>query len=211
MTSSGQGWTLIARFSNRDAKNWMSDSGFWWYDRRTSYGRSTDPSYNADMIAPAFWTVGGNELKITRSNDRQHIALLQTIRNCLGGRTFRSKITAFGNFRKGAIWASNRCLGHCTIQYGGQYATTGGFKQATCKGNIQGANAIGFWCDWSTGDGAVMMIGGGGKTCSRADHGIGITEANAASFDDAGTEECDFGDEANSAQDKTYSLNLWVR
>ena len=56
-----------------------------------------------------------------------------------------------------------------------------------------------------------MMIGGGGKTCSRADHGIGITEADAASFDDAGTEECDFGDEANSAQDKTFSLNLWIR
>ena len=211
MTSSGQGWTLIARFSNGDAKNWMSDSGFWWYDRRTSYGRTTDPSYNADMIAPAFWTVGGNELKITRSNDRQHTALLQTTGNCLGGRTFRSKITAFGNFRNGAVWTSNQCLGHCTVQYGGQYATTGGFKQATCKGNIQGANAIGFWCDWDTGDGAVMMIGGGGNTCSRADHGIGITEANAASFDDAGTEECDFGDEANSAQDKTYSLNLWVR
>ena len=211
MTSSGQGWTLIARFSNRDAKNWMSDSGFLWYDRRTSYGWTTDPSYNADMIAPAFWTVGGNELKITRSNDRQHTALLQTTGNCLGGRTFRSKITAFGNFRNGAVWTSNQCLGHCTVQYGGQYATTGGFKQATCQGNIQSANAIGFWCDWDTGDGAVMMIGGGGNSCSRADHGIGITEANAASFDDDGTKEHDFGDEANSAQNTTYSLNLWIR
>ena len=28
-----------------------------------------------------------------------------------------------------------------------------------------------------------MMIGGGGSSCSRADHGIGITEANEASFD----------------------------
>ena len=27
-----------------------------------------------------------------------------------------------------------------------------------------------------------MMIGGGGSGCNRADHGIGITETNAASF-----------------------------
>ena len=27
MTSSGQAWTLISRFSNNDAKNWMEDSG----------------------------------------------------------------------------------------------------------------------------------------------------------------------------------------
>ena len=211
MTSSGYGWTLIARFSNNDTKRWMNDTGFWWYDRNISFGITTDSSHNADMISPAFWLVRGNELKITRSDDHQHVALLQTTGNCLGGQTFRSKITTYGNFRDGAIWASNRCLGHCTVQYGGQYATTGGFKQATCTGNIQGANAIGFWCDWDTGDGAVMMIGGGGNTCSRADHGIGITEANAASFDKAGTQEHDFGDEANSAQDKTYSLNLWIR
>ena len=211
MTSSGYGWTLIARFSNNDAKRWMNDTGFWWYDRNSSFGITTDSSHNADMISPAFWLVRGNELKITRSDDHQHVALLQTIGNCLGGQTFRSKITAFGNFRNGAIWTSNRCLGNCIVQYGGQYTTTGGFKEATCKGNIQGANAIGFWCDWSAGDGAVMMIGGGGSICARADHGIGITEANAASFYDAGTEEYDFGEEADSAQDKTYSLNLWIR
>ena len=33
MTSSGKAWTLIARFSNNDAKNWMEDSGEWWYDK----------------------------------------------------------------------------------------------------------------------------------------------------------------------------------
>ena len=33
MTTSGQAWTLIGRFSNNDAKNWMKDSGEWWYDK----------------------------------------------------------------------------------------------------------------------------------------------------------------------------------
>ena len=70
---------------------------------------------------------------------------------------------------------------------------------------------IGFWCDWSAGDGAVMMIGGGGKSCKRADHGIGITELNAAKF--GSHYGFDFGSDANVTQccPSTYSLNLWVR
>ena len=50
-----------------------------------------------------------------------------------------------------------------------------------------------------------MMIGGGGSGCNRADHGIGITEANAASF--AYSTEQDFGYIAEAS----YSLNLWIR
>ena len=72
--------------------------------------------------------------------------------------------------------ASDRCLGSCNVQYGGQYKSTEGFQQASCNGNIQSALKIGFWCDWDSGDGSVMMIGGGGSNCLRADHGIGITE-----------------------------------
>ena len=164
MQSSGYGWTLIARFSNNDTKRWMNDTGFWWYDRNSSFGMTTDSSHNGDMISPAFWLVRGNELKITRSDDHQHVALLQTTGNCLGGQTFRSKITTYGNFRKASVWTNDQCLGNCTVQYGGLYQTTDGFKQATCQGNIQGANAIGLWCNWDTGDGAVIMIGGGGKS-----------------------------------------------
>ena len=59
-----------------------------------------------------------------------------------------------------------------------------------------------------------MMIGGGGRGCARADHGIGITEADDASFvEDGGSEtEYDFGN--NSFMDppsQSYSLNLWIR
>ena len=210
MTSTGQGWTLIARFSNDDAKNWMDDTGHWWYDKSNAAGDTGDPSINADMISPAFWMVSGSELKITRSDDSQHTALLQTTGNCLGGQTFRSKVTSYGNFRNGAVWTSDQCLGSCTVQYGGQYQSTGGFQQATCSGDIQGSQAIGFWCDWDTGDGAVLMIGGGGTSCSRADHGIGITEANAASFVDDSTSELDFGNETYTPT-HGYSLNLWIR
>ena len=65
-------------------------------------------------------------------------------------------------------------------------------------GKFQGSNKIGFWCDWENGDGSVMMIGGGGKGCNRADHGIGITETGRASFVDAGYSETeyDFGYDA---------------
>ena len=210
MTSSGQAWTLIARFSNKDAKNWMEDSGKWWYDKSVGVGDIADPSVNADMLSPAFWLVKGSEVKITRSDDTQHTALLRTTGDCLGGKTFRAKITSYGNFRNGRVWASDDCQGNCKVRYGGQFKKTGGFAQATCDGSIQKATRVGFWCDWGHGDGAVLMIGGGGKDCQRADHGIGITEADKASFFSGGEGENDFGDGRAGSKSKTYSLNLWI-
>ena len=210
MTTSGQAWTLIARFSNSDAKNWMQDSGKWWYDKSVGVGDIADPSVNADMFSPAFWLVRGRQFKITRSDDPEHTALLQTTGDCLGGKTFRAKITSYGNFRNGRVWASDDCQENCNVQYGGQFQTTDGFGQATCSGSLQKATQVGFWCDWEDGDGAVLMIGGGGKDCRRADHGIGITEAGQASFFSGGKGEHDFGDGRASARSKTYSLNLWI-
>ena len=56
------------------------------------------------------------------------------------------------------------------------------------------------------------MIGGGGDFCSRADHGIGITEANYASFveENSFQTEFDFGfdAEAQYAPTQNYALNL---
>ena len=193
----------------------MKDSGDWWYDQRNAAGTTSNPSVNADMISSSFWQVKGGEFKITRSDDSSHTPLLQTTGNCLGGQTFRSKITSYGDFRNGKVWSSNRCLGSCTVQYGGQYKTTDGFQQAECSSNIQSSNKIGFWCDWDGGDGSVMMIGGGGKVCNRADHGIGITETNYASFVElgGGQTEYDFGYDAETGSPPTqsYSLNLWIR
>ena len=196
----------------------MGDSGDWWYDRHFASGATTDPSVNADMISPAFWMVKGREFKITRSDDSSHTPLLHTTENCLGGQTFRSKITSYGDFRNGKVWSSNRCLGNCTVQYGGQYKTTDGFQQAECSSNIQSSNKIGFWCDWGGGDGSVMMIGGGGNYCNRADHGIGITETDSASFGSqrSSQPEYDFGYNPaeggdNSYSSQSYSLNLWIR
>ena len=177
----------------------MRDDGRWWYDQQIAIGATNNPSVNYDMISTDFWSVSGRELKITRSDDPSHIPLLQTTCNCLGGQTFRSKITSYGDFRNGKVWASDQCLGSCTVQYGGQYKSTDGFQQADCSGSIQSADKIGFWCDWSGGDGAVMMIGGGGgRSCARADHGIGITETAAASFVEIGhgETEYDFGYDA---------------
>ncbi|XP_067047529.1 uncharacterized protein [Acropora muricata] len=210
MTPSGQAWTFIARFSNNDAKNWMEDSGEWWYDKTVRVGDISNTSVNADMLSPAFWLVRGRQFKITRSDDPQHTALLQTTGDCLGGKTFRAKITSYGNFRNGTVWAKNDCQGNCNVQYGGQFQTTGGFGQATCDGSMQKAKQVGFWCDWGDGDGAVLMIGGGGSSCRRADHGIAITEADQASFFSGGEREHDFGDWRASSRNKTYSLNLWI-
>ena len=177
MTTDNKGWTLIARFSNNDAKNWMKDSGEYWYDQTSAVGQTTDPANNKDMISPAFWLINGTEFKITRSDDPSHTALLHTTGGCLGGETFRSKMTSYGDFRDGKVWASNECLGRCDVQYGGQYKDTVGFGSAECDGGILRRDNIGFWCDFGS-RGAVMTIGGcgGGSHCVRADRGIGITE-----------------------------------
>ncbi|XP_044175569.1 uncharacterized protein LOC122958690 [Acropora millepora] len=212
MTSSGQAWTLVARFSNNDVKNWMEDSAEWWYDKSVGVGDIAKPSVNADMLSPAFWLVRGREFKITRSDDPEHTALLQTTGECLSGKTFQAKITSYGNFRNGRVWAENDCQGNCNVLYGGQFQTTDGFGQATCNGSLQNATQVGFWCHWDNDDGAVLMIGGGGIDCQNADHGIGITEANRASFSVAKLVQHDFGNKAWSSSriTKSYSLNLWV-
>ena len=75
---------------------------------------------------------------------------------------------------------------------------------------MQDTNWIGFWCHcWGAGDGSVMMIGGGGSSCRRADHGIGVTEANAPSL--SNLEEKDFGGETFDKLVKLYCFNLWVK
>ena len=59
-----------------------------------------------------------------------------------------------------------------------------------------------------------MMIGGGGYSCASANHGIGITETDRASFVEmGGSTECDFGHNAHigsSQISSAYSLNLWI-
>ena len=204
------GWTLIARFSNADSENWMQNSGSWWYDRTTSYGSVTSTWNNYDMISPAFWLVQGSYIKVSRSDDSSNTGLLVTS-SCTGGRTFRSFITSFGNFRYSTTWNTNACRRRCSINSNsGSYRSTQGFSQLQCGHyNIGAWYYLSFWCDWSTGDGAVMMIGGGGNSCNRADHGIGITEANEASFDTS-YPQSDFGDESGSGT-SSYSLNLWYK
>lgn len=91
------GWTLVSRFSNADAKNWMSTTGAYWYDT-TSVGSTSSPSANSDMISKAFYNVKGTDIKLTRSDSSSHGYLLYS-NGCLSTTTFRAKITSYGNFR----------------------------------------------------------------------------------------------------------------
>ena len=187
----------------------MEDQETWWYDRVEAYGNTLDPSDNADMISEAFWLQQGSEFKITKSDDPTHTALLTTTGNCLNGMTFRAKMKSYGEFRGTKIWASDKCQGNCSVSYGGDYTRVEGFGQSQCNGDIQSKDKIGLWCDYGGGDGAVLMIGGGGSRCKRADHGIGITEEDHSRFGGY-FPEFDFGNDANVVPTKLYSLNLWV-
>ena len=204
----GQGWTLIARISNRGGKRWKLDSG-WWKDIKDGKREATD---SKDMISPAFWLVGGNEFMITRSDD-PYTALLQTTDDCLDEQTFRDKIhMRYGGHHSGDF-IDNQCVSSCNVTYGGQYRETDGFKQANINGcspvNLQTGNKIGFWCKYANHDHCnwAVMIGSGGDKCSEADHGIGI----GADRNNGGNKHSDFGDKADGLRSKDYYLNLWVR
>jgi len=205
------GWTLVARFSNADAKNWIASSDLW-YDRTAELGAVTDPTVNADAMSAAFFGVTATELRITRSDSSLHNSLLTTTNNCLQGQSVRDKITSFGNFRSG-VWASDQVRGTCSAVFQNEYQNTIGFGRAGASGcDIGDPSGISFFSDWSGGDGAVIMIGGGGANCGRADHGIGVTEANEAQFGpfDGGDNSADFGNDAQQFT-SSYSLNMWVR
>lgn len=208
------GWTLLSRFATTDAANWMLDSGEWWFNKITESGATTNVTTNADMLSRAFWTVKGTEIRLSRSDNPTQAGLLVTNTGCIPTQDFRSFITGFGDFSNGKVWpnaAGNAVAATCPAVLAGNYNGTGGFQYATCSGDIGAPNSISFWSDWSSGDGAVMMIGGGGNSCGRADHGIGVTEANAASFvyTISGGED-DFGNNG-SDQNTNYALNLWIR
>ena len=87
------------------------------------------------------------------------------------------------------------------------------FPKVTAVVTYREVITFGFWCDWNTGDGAVMMIGGGGSGCGRADHGIAITEEEHSAFKESSNQgECDFGNEVMNPNCTTsYSLNLWIK
>ena len=91
------GFTLAARFSNADRIHWMLASGTFWYINET-HGKVSSSEHNSDMINLAFAVVKGNDIKISRSDDNGHTALLLAS-DCLKNKSLRKKITSFGDFR----------------------------------------------------------------------------------------------------------------
>ena len=222
MTTDGGGWTLVARFANADnVDHWMLDDGGWWFDLETEQGNPLSTGQLTDMLSQAFWRMPGQEFKVARSDNPDPSHLLMTNDNCLDGDTFRGFITSLGFENIGLPWSTDEVLHTCTVDLGNNYAATQGFPQAHCSGDIGAPESISFWANWHdpnnpvAADSSVMMIGGGGQACARADHGIGITEENDASFnvfnEPEGVFEHDFGNDGFAAPAMDYALNLYVR
>ena len=194
----------------------MKDAYFW-YDKMSAYGSTPDTDH--DMISEAFWRTRANEIKLREATMPHTQRCWKRPTIVLRGKHFVNLSLLLETFVTvlATSWASDACLGSCTVRYGRQYQRTSGFEKYGFSSDIQSSNYIGFWCDWSGGNGAVMMNGGGGSGCHRADHGIGITEEAHAMF--GGTDDfLDFGhDTDNSHSYKTegiqtsYALKLWVR
>jgi len=217
MDAGGGGWTLVARFGVGDADTWMANGGGWWLSTETSSG-TLSPTDVGDMISPAFWSVSALELRASRTDD-PGATLFETTGGCLQNVPFRTFLTDLWN--GSGAWALDGVQDQCTATFGGQYQSTGGFSQVGCSGDIGGPTDVSFWANWRlstnqvVANSAVIMIGGGGDACGEADHGIGVTEENGASFDvvgeTEGTFEHDFGDGGFSEPNHAYALALWVR
>ena len=108
--------------------------------------------------------------------------------------------------RNTAPWypSSNGCKGSCPVTWENP-EDVAGFSQYKCSGDLQSADYLSFWCQYGSGNGAVMMIGGGGSQCESADHGIAITTTSYI------TRRYDFGDDSDKSQTTSYALNLWIR
>ena len=89
-------------------------------------------------------------------------------------------------------------------------SSVAGFSQYNCTSDLQSANHVSFWCHYSAGDGAAIMIGGGGTSCGGSGHGIAITKADIPQFSSRHS-QYDFGDDASRSQTSSYALNLWIR
>jgi len=193
----------------------MQDAGEWWYDKWEAVGDSTRRDVNADAINPGFWGLLADEMKLSRTDNPDDAHLLMTTGNCLDNTPFRDFIVQFGDFRTKS-WADNQVRHTCKAVFGNNHKGTAGFSKAGCdEGEIIGdALGISFWADAGS-DGAVMMIGGGGDNCDGADHGIGITETDEATFvtKKGSMSEADFGDDGfyDGILEINYALNLFVR
>ena len=59
-----------------------------------------------------------------------------------------------------------------------------------------------------------MLVGGGGRPCSGADHGIGITRVEPSSFAEGSIKTEDdfgYGPYASYSPSQSYPLDLWIR
>ena len=202
------GWTLVARFSNLDGKNWINGK-FLTYYITPHYGSTLDPSHNQDMISDAFWRLKGYDIKITRSDDPTHTALLQTTNNCLMGNTFHQFILYLADGSRTAR-SVNKCKRSCAIKYGGEYQNTTGFEMHSCNGSIQNSTYIGFLCNFGPKNVSLMTIGGIGSVCGIADHGIAIKKGPKGNSLDFGNRPTGSDDYDKRKIQKSYALNFWV-
>eukprot|EP00118_Oscarella_pearsei_P016356 m.155183 g.155183 ORF g.155183 m.155183 type:complete len:2420 (+) comp38660_c0_seq5:905-8164(+) len=71
--TNNEGWTLVARLSNADEIHWSTLESFW-RNQSQSFGRTTDPNDNKDMISEAFWMMDGRRIRLTRSDNEQELS-----------------------------------------------------------------------------------------------------------------------------------------
>lgn len=92
MTRGGGGWTLIAKMTNQDAKNWVNAKASW--TGTSAYGNAQNLAAGADAKSPAWGTLPADEMMLTDNPDPASNELVMTTSGCLGGLTPSQFFTA---------------------------------------------------------------------------------------------------------------------
>ena len=91
MTTAGGGWTLAAKFSNKDAKQWIDAKSRW--TSNSTFGDATTLAEDHDAKSPAWGAVQADEFLFTDTYQPGHY--MQTTGNCIGGVTLTTFFTLY--------------------------------------------------------------------------------------------------------------------
>lgn len=211
MTTSGGGWTLVAKFSNADGRHWANGKERW--TSTEAYGNARDAIPGADAKSPAWGSVTGDEFMLTdHLNPGEY---LHTNDNCVGDITMAELFTdALENFP----WGGDNNYKVCNVDrtYWPTWAAEPGAGNPIGSGNLS----------LSSNQLVIARTDGGGDTSavisffsanySESDVGIGALENGGAFTDDGNSQDiggptgCGY-DDAVCFADYPETVMMWVR
>ena len=215
MDTSGGGWTLIAKFSNKDSKNWVSKRSVW--KDGTSFGDTLSLSENKDAKSKLWDTLKANEIMWT--DTKQIGKYLKTNNNCLNdgslstffgkwidsypntnGQNYKVKCTTDKTYLGAPTWLSE--------------PDWNGNKTTSSNINVNNGYIL---FGKSDGTDTYSVISGYKEGYTESDVGLGADEGNSRGFstdryaqDVGGPTSCSYND-STCRSEYPETVFMWVK